>query len=201
MATCVVTNMIRNGPPTIIMPDSFAWVRSANNSVCPGYRQPAMLMASLLIGAVTIPSRQPNWASSTAFSMKVTDAAPVSAAARPGANRPNGVLSGSSTATVPGRGTAASWPSTGSTVSLSRRALMVRAMMGSAPITSGRQILCSRPPDRALAITSGPIPAGSPIVIPSNGSNGAAAAFRVGRALAGIEVHGIADIEERTSRQ
>lgn len=148
-----------------------------------------------------MPPRQPTWASSTAFSMKVTDAAPVSAAARPGANRPNGVLSGSSTATVPGRGAGVPWSSTGSTVSLSRSVLMVRTMTGSAPITSGRQILCSRPPDKAFAITSGPIPAGSPIVMPSDGSNDDAEAFLVGRVLAGIEVQGIADIEESAGHQ
>ncbi|TKB69567.1 MAG: hypothetical protein E8D47_00040 [Nitrospira sp.] len=98
MATWVVTNMIRSGPPIIIMPESCVLVRSANSSVWPGKWQPAMLIASLLIGAVTMPSIQPSCANSTAFLMKSTDAAPVSAAATPRRKRPRGRSSGSRTA-------------------------------------------------------------------------------------------------------
>ena len=37
------------------------------------------------------------------------------------------------------------------------------------PITNGRQLSCTLPSASALAITSAPIPAGSPIVIPTSG--------------------------------
>ncbi len=62
-------------------------------------------------------------------------------------------------------------------------------------MTMDRQTLCMRGWESALAMTSGPMPAGSPIVIPSKGSWGDEESVRGDRDLVDIEMHGIADIE------
>ena len=62
-------------------------------------------------------------------------------------------------------------------------------------MTMGWQTCRNAVPARALAITSGPMPAGSPIVIPSKGSREDDKRVRGDRESVDIEMYRIADIK------
>jgi hypothetical protein len=62
--------------------------------------------------------------------------------------------------------------STDETVITSARtpvAVTARRMTSALPISTGRDTLCTSPVHQALATTSGPIPLGSPITVPTKG--------------------------------
>lgn len=65
-------------------------------------------------------------------------------------------------------------------------------------MTIDRQTLRKRALASVLATTSGPMPAGSPIVIPSKGSWEDEERVRGDRGSVDIEMHRIADIEHRS---
>src|SRR5574338_751135 len=166
-----------------------------------------MFIASLLMGAVTIPAKLPACASSTADLMKATEAAPVTSVATPIRNFGKGLPSGSTTATCPAFSLAPFPGSNSTTCSGSFSHLMVRSRMGREPMTTGRQRRPSALSAKALAITSGPIPAGSPMVRPSRGS-GAAPPLTIDERRSTvflgairIEIEGIAKVQQCTTAE
>ena len=128
-----------------------------------------MLIASLLIGAVTMPSIQPSCASSTAFLINDTDAAPVPGVGTPWRKPPKGTIERIQHSKLIGPQRRRFVTFHADHLHLELRLFTVCCMTGKEPITIGRHSRRKDLPARAFAMTSGPIPAGSPIVIPSSG--------------------------------
>src|SRR5512135_2049842 len=159
--TWIVTRATRNRSPASIIATSAPPQRWARNSVWPGNGTPAAFNPSFVIGQVTIAAALPKRTSCVADRIY-----PVIATDPGREGRPNGTWAGSreertATAIRPGPGVSSS-PATASGTPVTCTA---RRRIAGSPYTTGRhqEKISSRA--WARTVTSGPIPAGSPIVM------------------------------------
>ncbi|CAH2601264.1 protein of unknown function [Rhodovastum atsumiense] len=112
--------------------------------------------------AVTMTSISPAWAISTALRTQRQPASPASGESRPGRMASRLGASTSTRRTLP----AGAGPSAGTKTISAPTSRLARSMKTRSPITSVAARSSSGIAAMALQITSGPIPAGSPMVMP-----------------------------------